>query len=208
MRVVAAIAALAALIHSGIGTAAADDGPGQIITRSFAALPVPLVVNVEPDDNTRTNMTLATRMSRELAQRGYQVPADRAPLILRFDSEIRSNVSSAGARYQRDASGAADSDMSIGAAGPPDRSVGVANLLSSTYGRGMIGERSSDDYSRPLRYVVNARIEDRQSGSLIWQGHASYDSERTDSDPILEAMVPLLVAEVGQTVRDRRFSLD
>jgi len=208
MRVVAAVAALAALVYAGIGAAAADDGAGQLITRSFAALPAPLVMNVEPDDNTRTNMTLAARMSRELAQRGYQVPADRAPLILRFDSEIRSNVNSASARYQRDASGAADSDMSIGAAGPPDRPVGVANVLSSTPGRGMIGERSGGGYSRPLRYVVNARIEDRQSGSLIWQGHASYDSERTDSDPILEAMVPLLVTEIGQTVRDRRFSLD
>jgi hypothetical protein len=206
MRVLAAIAALAAIIH--IGSAGADEGAGQLITRSFASLPASLVVNVEPDDNTRTNMALAARMSRELAQRGYQVPAERAPLVVRFDSEIRSNVSSAGSRYQREPSGTADSDMSIGAAGPPDRQVGVANVLSSAQGRGVIGERSSGSYSRPLRYVVNARIEDRQSGTVVWQGHASYDSERTDSDPILEAMVPLLIAEIGQTVRDRRFSLD
>jgi hypothetical protein len=208
MRVVAAVAALAAILHAGIGTTYADDGSGQLITRSFVALPTPLVVNVEPDDNTRTNMTLADRLARELGRRGYQVPSAAAPLVLRFDSEIRSNVTTAQGRYQREPSGAADSDMSIGAAGPPDRPVGLANILSSAPGRSVMGTRGSDDYSRPLRYVVNARIEDRSSGSVMWQGHASYDSDRSDADPILEAMMPLLAAEVGQTVRDRRFSLD
>ena len=129
-------------------------------------------------------------------------------MVLRFDSEIRVHVTTAAARYQRDASGAPDSDMAIGAAGPPDRPIGIANVLSSAQGRGVIGERSAGDYSRPPRYVVNARIEDRASGSLLWQGHASYDLERSDADPVLEAMVPLLVTEIGQTVRDRRFSLD
>jgi hypothetical protein len=208
MHVVVASLALAALLLAGLGTAGAEDRSGQLITRSFAALPTPMVVSVEPDDNTRTNMTLATRLSRELAQRGYQVAPGHAPLALRFDSEIRSNVSTAGAQYHREATGAPDSDMAIGAAGPPDRPVGIANMLSSSPGRGVIGERSGGDYSRPLRYVINARIEDRHSGSLIWQGHVSYDSERTDADPLLEAMVPLLVTEIGQTVRDRRFSLD
>lgn len=206
MRVVLAAASLVVLLHAG--AVHAQSGPGQIITRSFQPLPAPLSLSVEPDDNNRTNMALAGRMSRELGQRGIQVPGPGAALALRFDSEIRSNVSSAGARYQREASGAADADMSIGAAGPPDRSVGVANVLSSTQGRGVIGNRTGDNYSQPLRYVVNARIQDRQSGAVLWQGHVSYDSDRTDSDPILEAMVPLLVTEIGNTVRDRRFSLD
>ena len=207
MRIVATVAAVA-LTCLGIGAGRADDGVGQLITRSFTALPAPAAMNVEPDDNNRTNMALATRLTRELAQRGHPVPVDRAPLVLRFDSEIRSNVSSAGSRYQRDQSGNDGADMSIGAAGPPDRPAGIANVLSSERGRGMIGNRASGDYSRPLRYVVNARLEDRKSNAIIWQGHASYDSDRTDSDPILQAMVPLLVAEIGQTVRDRRFTLD
>jgi hypothetical protein len=207
MRVLTAAVAVAAMIHAAAGIACAEDGPGQIITRSFTPIPAPLVMSIEPDDNTRTNMALAERMSRELARRGVQVPASDAPLVLRFDSEIRSNVTSAGARYQREASGADDSDMSIGAAGAPDRPV-VANLFSSAQGRGVIGQRSGEDYSRPLRYVVNARIEERQNRTLVWQGHASYDSDRTNADPILEAMVPLLIEEIGKTVRDRRFSID
>jgi hypothetical protein len=207
MRLVATVAAVAALTCWDFGAARAED-VGQVITRSFTALPAPATMNVEPDDNTRTNMALATRMSRELAQRGHQVPPDRAALVLRFDSETRSNVSTGRTRYQRDPSGNENSDMSIGAAGPPDRQSGVANLFSSEQGRGVIGERTGTDYSRPLRYVVNARLEDRQSGSLIWQGHVSYDTDRTDADQILQAMVPLLIGEVGRTVRDRRFSLD
>ena len=143
MRVVAATAALAALLLAGIGTAAAEDMSGQLITRSFTALPTPLVVTVEPDDNTRTNMTLAARLSRELTQRGYNVPANGAPLVLRFDSEIRSNVTTARraipARRERRPRPrtwpSAQRDR-------PDRPIGIANVLSSAQGRGVIGERS------------------------------------------------------------------
>ena len=141
MRLVAAVAALAALLNAGIELAVAQDGSGQLITRGFVPLPSPVVVNVEPDDNTRTNMSLADRLSRELARRGYEVPSTAAPLVLRFDSEIRSNVTTARGRYQREPSGAANSDMSIGAAGPPDQAVGVANILSSAPGRSVMGVR-------------------------------------------------------------------
>lgn len=203
----ASVAALAALTWTASTSVSADESPGQLTTRSFTPLPAASAVGIEPDDNTATNMALAGRMARELAARGYEVPAGGAPFMLRFDSEIRSNVSTAGTSFQREPSGSAESGMSIGAAGPPDRPTGVPNLLSST-GRGVIGERVGGDYSRPLRYVVNARLEDTRNRALLWQGHASYDSDRSDAAPILQAMVPLLVGEIGQTVRDRRFSLD
>lgn len=206
-NLIASGAALLASLSMAASTAA-DESRGQLTARSFTPLPDPLTITVQPDDNTATNLALAGRMSRELATRGFTVPSAGAAFVLRFDSEIRSNVSLDAPRYQREPSGAADSDMSIGAAGPPDRQTGIANLLSSTPGRGVIGERSSGDYSRPLRYVVNVRLQDARSSELIWQGHARYDSERTNATPILEAMVPLLVGEIGETVRDRRFSLE
>lgn len=201
----AALAGLTIAFAAGAQTPSAD-GPGQLIARSIAPLPATIEISVEPDDNTDANIALARRIVSELAQRGYRLSSTPAPLVLRFDSETRQNVAAGRHQFDRQASRMQGDDFARGAAGAPDSGDQVTNLLSSR-GSSVLGPRQPRDYSNALRYVVNARIEARQTGTRLWDGHASYDSDAADGQPILEAMVPLLVTEIGKTVRDRRFTL-
>lgn len=185
----------------------AQDQPGRLSARSFTPLPTPLVIDVEPDDNTDANIALAQRMAETLARSGIRVAPKTSPLVLRFDSEVRENVSPERQRFDRESSTPRDDDLRGGASGPPDQRDEVANVFSSQ-GRGLMGPRRGErDYARALRYVINARIEGRGDGRRFWQGHLSYDTATTEGAALLEEMVPILLHEVGNTVQERRFAL-
>lgn len=203
--VLAALAGLTFALAASAQTPAADER-GQLIARSIARVPAPAEIAVQPDDNTDLNIALAKRMTSELAQRGYRAAPGAAALVLRFDSETRQNVTPTPRRFDRRSSRMQDENAREGSAGAPDSDDEVTNLLSSR-GNSVLGPRQSQDYANALRYVLNARLEDRQTGTRLWMGHVRYDSDAADGRPIFEAMIPLLIGEIGRTVQNRRFSL-
>ena len=187
-------------------TAAQDRPPGQVAARAFAAPPAPLSFQIEPGDNTDENIALAERIARDAGARGMGV-APGAAIVLRFDTEVRSNVQAARPSFSRPGGGSADQDSGAPSKlGPGDE---VTNMLS-TGGGGLIGGRppSGSGYGRPLRYVINAMLEDRATGRRLWQGHVSYDSTSPDRTATFVSLAPVLVEQIGKNVPERAFRLD
>ena len=183
----------------------AERPPGHVAARAFATAPTPLAFAVEPDDNSAENMSLAERIAREAGARGMTVQRGGA-LVLRLDTEVRTNVRAPRQTFSREGGGLADVDA--GVPPPPDTRGEVANIASSC-GAGAIGARPAQtDYARCLRYVVNATLEDRGTGRRIWQGHVSYDSNASDRTAMFTALAPALVEQIGKTVQQKSFRLE
>jgi hypothetical protein len=208
------VASVAVALFCGLNPPAVGQvEPGRVTTRSFEPLPQPIVLTVAPDDNSDANVALARQVTTELARRGYKVGASApsgasAPgFVLRFDTETRANVEAEHPRFNREASSDPSDGLSIGIAGPPDQPNEVGTLFSSRPGRGVIAPPPDRRYDRALRHVLNMRLEDQRTGAILWEGHAQYDTYQSDADPFLAALAPLLIEEIGRTVRERRVTL-
>jgi hypothetical protein len=173
--------------------------------RAFAAAPTPNAFAIEHGDHTDENKALAESLAKQAASRGMTVQRGGSTLVLRFDTEVRT-AQAQRRSYSRDA-GTLDPDL--GTPTPPGSKDEVANVLSSR-GGGVLGSRggSGADYSRPLRYVVNATLDDRTTGRRIWQGHVSYDSASSDRTATFVSLAPVLADQIGKNVQERSFRID
>lgn len=196
-----------ALTALPLDTAFAQDGrpPGQVAARAFMAAPSPLALSIEPGDNTDENMALAQRLAKEATGRGITVQPQGATLVLRFDTEVRTSTPP---RQSYSRPGGAFEDPDSMTPAQPGARDEVTNMLSSR-GGGVIGRSSSGaDYSRFLRYVINATIDDRATGRRIWQGHVSYDTAEPDRTAMFVALAPVLAEQIGKNTQERAFRLD
>lgn len=198
------LAFLAAPLAAAAQTA--DRAPGHVAARAFATTPAPLTMAIEPGDNTDENLALVARIAREAAARKMTVQP-QASLVLRFDTEVRSNFRAPRQTFSRE--GGRLSDPDIGTPAPPDADDQVANVLSSC-GAGVVGARKlpQTGYGSCLRYVINAMLDDRSTGRRLWQGHVSYDAAAPDRTAMFVALAPVLVDQIGKTVRQQSFRLD
>ena len=196
-----------ALTASPFATGLAQEGrpPGQVAARAFMTAPTPLALSIEPGDNTDENRALAQRLAKEAAGRGITVQPQGATLVLRFDTEVRTG-SPGRPSYSRPGGGLSDPDSLTPA--PPGSNGEVTNMLSSRGGGIISGRASGADYSRFLRYVINATIDDRATGRRIWQGHVSYDTAESDRTAMFVALAPVLAEQIGKNTQERAFRLD
>jgi hypothetical protein len=197
-----------ALIALPLASGLAQEGrpPGQVAARAFLAAPTPLALTIEAGDNTDENMALAQRLAREAARHGITVQPQGATLVLRFDTEVRTSTPQ---RQSFSRPGGAFADPDSGTPSPPGAGDEVTNMLSSG-GGGVIRGRppSGADYSRFLRYVINATLDDRSTGRRIWQGHVSYDTAEPDRTAMFVALAPVLAEQIGKNTQERPFRLD
>jgi hypothetical protein len=200
---------LALAVSPAASVLAQDQGrpPGQVAARAFAAAPSPLAFTIEPGENSDENVALAGRLAREAAARGIDVRQEAGGLVLRFDTEIR--TPSAAPRQSFSREGGNLSGQGAGAPDLPGSRDEVTNMLSSG-GDGVIGGRplSGANYTRFLRYVINATLDDRATGRRIWQGHVSYDTSESDRAAMFVALAPVLAEQIGKSVQERAFRLD
>jgi hypothetical protein len=183
-----------------------DRSPGQIIARAFETAPAPLAFAIEPGDNTDENMALAERIAKEAAKHGIGVQPKRASLVLRFDTEVRADAPQQPS-FSRQSSGLNGPDDRT--PNPPGARDEVGNILTSR-GGGILDSRArpGSNSDRPLRYVINASLEDSATGRRLWQGHVRYDSNTPDRTAMFVALAPALVEQIGKTVQERSFRLD
>lgn len=201
----------AALVVASAAIAQSVEHPGRLVTRAFAPLPASLAAVIEPQDDTDENMALARRFAEEVAKRGGRIGGSDTRLSLFFATEVRPNVRAAPpgptrAPSEAVGSAAADADPARSSAlVPPPPTSGTP---ADGGARALSGRTEGRDYGRALRYVINATIDDKKDGKRLWQGHISYDGAEPDRKAIFSALVPLLVAEIGKTVQERRFAFD
>jgi hypothetical protein len=186
----------AALIVMAVGPAWAEDAPGALFTSSYQALPADAAVTVRPLDNSRENLALVKQFDAALAKRAMSAQAPTAPLVLNFDTEVQPLL--------RPGAG-----LTLGEARVTNRDSQVRiNLWSTTQDSVLQGRRGDAATQAAVRYVLTATLDDARTGQRLWQGEARYAGGDRDQSQAWAAMVPLLVAELGKTVRARSFTLD
>jgi hypothetical protein len=187
--------------------------------RRFAPLPEPLVVRLETGDNDRASLAVRDALAAALRERGVRLTAGGdATLVLRLDSEVRTNVAGGGGGSRGPGGGSAglpDYDNPSGRFGAEDSAGGSSNLL--TFGPGMRqgndaiirrDPRAPTNYERSLRYVVNANANEVGSGRFVWQGHVRWDGAEDDPSYILARIAPRLAPLLGTSLAATRFELD
>jgi hypothetical protein len=184
-----------------------DRAPGRAAARAFAASPAPLAFAIEPGDNSDENMALADRIGKEAARRGMGVQPKGGALILRFDTEVRTDASAPRPSFSRPGGGSTDPDDQTPT--PPEARGEVTNLLTSR-GGGVLNSRSrsGSGSERLLRYVINASLQDTATGRQLWQGHVSYDTNTPDREAMFVSLAPVLVEQIGKSVQERAFRLE
>lgn len=188
---------IAAGLVLGLGMSSAqaqEPAPGALFTSSFHALPADLAVQVRPLDNSRENMDLKPRFDAALQKRAVSVQQG-AGLVLNFDTEVQPML--------RLGTGG-----TLGEARVTERDSQVRiNLWSTTQDSVLQGRQGAPGHAA-VRYVITVTLDDSRSGQRLWQGEARYAGSDRDQNQAFAAMVPLLVAELGKTVRARSFTLD
>ncbi len=177
-------------------SARAQEGkPGRVTSRAFHPIEPGAMIEVSPLDDRSENLRVAAAFRDALARAGHLLGDASAPLRLSFDTEIRP-VSGPG-RPQVGASAATGAAPGDQAASPlPDQPV----------------RRGSDSMPRrpppPLRYVINAVLDERAGGRRIWQGNVRYDDAEGDRARTLARLVAPLMPAFGKTERGRSFALE
>lgn len=183
--------------------------PGRVSARSFHPLPTPLVIRVEPWENTDDNMAIARKITETAAARGIKIAGQDTPFALRFDSEVRPNASPPERdTLSRDRGTPAAIDRERQPLGTPNPDNEVTNLLSSSRNSVLGRRRDEANYGRALRYVINATVDDLRDGKRLWQGNVSYDTAESDRAAVLAGMVPYLVEQIGKALQQRRFTME
>ncbi|MBI3453138.1 MAG: hypothetical protein HY057_10015 [Rhodospirillales bacterium] len=169
--------------------------PGQVHASAFAAMPADLPIAVRPLDNSTDNLRLKRRFQDALASRSIPTAPDKAPLALNFETEVQET-----ARSRR--------PPSLGEFKGDNRDSQVRiNLWSTTQDSVTQGRRSGGDEKTGVRFILIATLDDQRTGQRLWQGQASWDGEALDEQAAYATMAPILVEQLGQTVRQRSFRL-
>lgn len=166
--------------------------PGRAFSNSSQPLPANTAVQVRALDNSPSNQRLL-RVVRD-AVRGRLPVVDSSAIVVTFETEVNSiavrqrdrrDVDEQGHYYQfslplRPAPGAAPAPA-------PRNDAASPNATS--------------------QFVLSITIDDRRSGQRLWEGRAYYAGQVEDEEPAFQAMIRILVEQIGRTVRVRAFRL-
>lgn len=171
--------------------------PGRVSARGFARLGPNLAITVGTLDDTPSTARVHAAIVRALESAGHRVDSVETNWRLTFATEIRLPLP-----VERRAAGSA----------PPagDRAT------PSEMGHDQLPDRPYRPDRRPragssdnrLRHVVNMTLAESTTGRVRWQGHVRYEAVEADPTGILVRIVPVLLADFGKTVAERRFTLD
>ncbi|MBI3709003.1 MAG: hypothetical protein HY246_15195 [Proteobacteria bacterium] len=210
IAVVAAASILGAPIAAH-GQAQNDaSAPGQARATSFVAMPSGVPLAVRPLDNSDANLRLKAKIAAGLGTRHYQVNDGEAPLVLNFETEVqqlgrRGQGPTLGEVTSRTGQGSTSGDATSPRA--HDSQVRM-NLWSTTQDSLLLGRQSDGSIRASLRYVLTVTLDEPRGGRRLWQGEATYDGAPADDLATFGAMVPILLDQLGRTVRQYEFRLE
>ena len=189
------IASLALVATAGGAWAQGEGaGLGRASASSYAAIPLGVPVMVRPLDDSPDQLRIKENIASALSRRQWRVQESPAPIAFNFETEIQQI-------------GRRPSEPSFGrASGSSSRETEViVNMYSTTQDSIITGRQA--EVRGSLRYVLTMTADDQRSGRRLWQGEASYVGSAGDDQAVLRALIPMLIDMLGQTVRQRSFSL-
>jgi hypothetical protein len=169
--------ALAALIVAAAPAQAAappiDREDGFLTAYAYMLFPGGARMRLDPRDDAEEDLALVISFRRALERRGHIVDAG-ATLVLSFDLTIDDDIAPA----------AREGGASGGSVVVP-------------IARGELRGRPAADASR---YRLSVAVDDRRTGRRVWSAEALFAADYRGVVPTAQAMVPVLLDSLGQTV--------
>ncbi|MGF1640554.1 MAG: hypothetical protein ACFCUO_06360 [Rhodospirillales bacterium] len=185
------VCVLAGLAATPATAVAQDDRNGVVNAVAFELVTKDIPVIVRTLDNTDENLVIKREFATALAAAGYRVVGADTRLVLSFESR---------------------EEISVGPAPRPDTTIRLRDResrLSTPEQRNIptIIEtpRQRTQVFHPSRFRIEATLDDRTTGTRLWQGWAVADMGDGNRLALAQAMVPALVDALGQTVREQAF---
>lgn len=175
-------------------------GDGVLNAVAYRSLPPGSSIAVRPLDNSDENQVLQQVFERELRAGGYTVSKD-ANLVLTFETRGQVGAWSDGGRRQL-----LQLQQSQGVGGLDSPKVRL-NLYDSRRGAVFNEGRTGTQITTPSTYRLDATIDDRTDGKRLWQAWTTAAVGGSDGFTLTKAMVPVMVAGIGLTVKRQTFTL-
>lgn len=192
---------LAAVLLVWLAAPPAALGDGMVSAISFRPLPAGAAILVRALDNAEHNLVLQADFERVLTKKGYTL-SDEADLVLTFETMDAAGAWTGGGE-NRLVELSNNSDQA-GIDAPRVR----LNLFNSARG-GLLNPDRRDQTRTvtPSRYRIDVTIDDKTNGKRLWEGWSSVDIGPGDNRALTRTMVPVLVDNLGKTVRQKTFPL-
>lgn len=179
-------------------TAAADPQAASINAVAFSPLPSDTPIHVRALDNSEAALELKAEFETALRATGRSTTAEAGGLVLTLNSgrELgdRTNRERNEIREQR-----RQLENRV-------RERYAVSLFDSDRDRAPRARRPRG--VTPTRYRLEATLDDRVSGRVLWRGWAVAPLHRGAERDLIEAMIPVLAGALGQTIRHGVFSPD
>ncbi len=183
-----------------VPNAAAQTAEGMFNSISFKSMVKDSPIAVLPLDNSDSNLILQQEFEKQLKRAGYKVTGT-AGLILSF--EVRDEI---GAWSTTDRRHILELRARGGKEGGEDAQARF-NLFDSNKG-GMFNKGSGGTrIVTPSQYRIDVTIDDKTNGKRLWQAWSSADLSTYDSLELTRAMVPVIIKNLGKTVKQQTFEL-
>ena len=159
-----------------------------------------LPISVRPLDNSDVNISLQKVIEDALRKKGFTV-LNNAGLILTFETRNESGAwSNAGDRKLIELK---NQDGTPHSNNPEVR----LNIFNSSRGGVLNPGRPGTSQVTPTIYRLDATLENSSNGQRLWEGWTKANLGLADEIALSRAMVPILLENLGKTVRQKKTSL-
>lgn len=180
---------------------AQESGQGLLNAVAYKPLASGQPIAVRPLDNSDDNLILQEVFEGELKAAGYAVAEDAA-LVLTFETR---NV--IGAWVSGERRSMVELDSHGGQEGGENAQVRFNLFNSSRGGVFNQGQQATTSIITPSQYRLDVSIDDRTSGKRLWQGWTIAGLGQSDGLTLTRGMVPVMVKNLGRTVRRQPFDI-
>lgn len=182
------------------GSWAQDYGHGILNAVAYKPLPSGQPLRVEPIENSDRNLALKKQFESQLQANGHVISKD-AMLVLTFAT--RDEI---GAYKSRERRAFLELQARGGREGGENAKM-LFNLYDSDTG-GMFNKgKGETSIVTQSQYRMDVSIDDKSNGKRLWQAWATAGLGQSDGQTLTRSMIPVLVKNLGTTVKRQAFPL-
>jgi len=159
---------------------------GYFTAYAYALLSTGTRIRVDPRDDADEDLALVTTFRRALERRGHSVDPT-AGLVMSFDLEVEDDLTLANR--------------------PPVSPGAKGDAVVVHIGR-PAGARGRADSRELPRYRLSVSLDDHRTGRRIWSAEALFAAEYRSAVTTAQAVVPVLLDSIGQTVSRLSLTFD